>query len=589
MILRRTRLTHRLLGFVVLPLALAESAVAQIEYRVAARPGWPAQGLADGVTYGAIDIFPISRTGHVMYKAKLSGPGIDSYNNEGVWVVSGDDPPKLVAAAGEIAPSFTSSEQRFRHFSKLAVNDAGEVAFAAVLHNGLVSTSSGIWAKRSGTDLRLIVGHTQPHTGIPGVGLGGYGTLDYPLLIGEDGSIVFTAELFGDGITFENRDSIWVHREEDGLVLVAQNNTHAPEYPGTVVFNRIEEPSIRPNGFVTFWSELDGTGVNRRTRRVVWEQSVAHDPVATEFRGGVQAADAPAGQNYFEFESTPSINSSGHNAFTTTLTGAGVTAGNDAGVWVENDSGTRLVARKGNLAPGAPAGVVFDSFDSSIAFNDNSEAAFLATLTGPGVNDSNDSGIWVVRAGNEPELVALEGERAVGTPDNTYFGPLSPPQINNAGVVVVESYFERPNVNPPTGHGLWATGWDGQLRLVAATGQQFTADVGDGEVDDFILHFFDITDYSSSQTGKPGCIDDNGTIVLHGQLSQTLNSVLMIRIPQGCPADVNGDLLLTPTDFTAWLGAYNNQSERCDQNGDGACLPNDFSSWISNFNTGCGW
>ena len=54
-----------------------------------------------------------------------------------------------------------------------------------------------------------------------------------------------------------------------------------------------------------------------------------------------------------------------------------------------------------------------------------------------------------------------------------------------------------------------------------------------------------------------------------------------------CPADTNNDGVLTPTDFTAWVGAFNTNAPECDQNGDGMCTPTDFSAWIGNYNAGC--
>lgn len=54
-----------------------------------------------------------------------------------------------------------------------------------------------------------------------------------------------------------------------------------------------------------------------------------------------------------------------------------------------------------------------------------------------------------------------------------------------------------------------------------------------------------------------------------------------------CLADVNGDGAVTPTDFTAWINAFNNNLPECDQNGDNACTPTDFTAWINNFNAGC--
>ena len=57
--------------------------------------------------------------------------------------------------------------------------------------------------------------------------------------------------------------------------------------------------------------------------------------------------------------------------------------------------------------------------------------------------------------------------------------------------------------------------------------------------------------------------------------------------PPVCLADVNGDGMLTSTDFTAWINAFNNYLPSCDQNSDGSCTPTDFTAWISNFNAGC--
>ncbi len=54
-----------------------------------------------------------------------------------------------------------------------------------------------------------------------------------------------------------------------------------------------------------------------------------------------------------------------------------------------------------------------------------------------------------------------------------------------------------------------------------------------------------------------------------------------------CTADTNGDGMLTPADFTAWIAAFNAQSPACDQNGDSLCTPADFTAWIANFNLGC--
>ena len=54
-----------------------------------------------------------------------------------------------------------------------------------------------------------------------------------------------------------------------------------------------------------------------------------------------------------------------------------------------------------------------------------------------------------------------------------------------------------------------------------------------------------------------------------------------------CVADTNGDGMLSPADFSAWVAAFNAMAPECDQNSDGLCSPADFSAWVANYNAGC--
>ncbi|MEL7239769.1 MAG: hypothetical protein AAGK78_12995, partial [Planctomycetota bacterium] len=62
----------------------------------------------------------------------------------------------------------------------------------------------------------------------------------------------------------------------------------------------------------------------------------------------------------------------------------------------------------------------------------------------------------------------------------------------------------------------------------------------------------------------------------------------LLTIKTVCVADANGDGILSPADFSAWVLAFNTAAAACDQNGDGVCSPADFSAWVLNFNDGCG-
>lgn len=53
-------------------------------------------------------------------------------------------------------------------------------------------------------------------------------------------------------------------------------------------------------------------------------------------------------------------------------------------------------------------------------------------------------------------------------------------------------------------------------------------------------------------------------------------------------ADQNADGLVTPTDFSAWINNFNQNSPVADVNGDGVVSPTDFTAWIQAFNAGAG-
>jgi hypothetical protein len=83
-------------------------------------------------------------------------------------------------------------------------------------------------------------------------------------------------------------------------------------------------------------------------------------------------------------------------------------------------------------------------------------------------------------------------------------------------------------------------------------------------------------------------------VAANGAILQTIDDTrsygaieLITLINTECLADVNHDGMVTPTDFTAWINAFNNSLPECDQNGDGNCTPTDFTAWIANFNAGC--
>lgn len=54
-----------------------------------------------------------------------------------------------------------------------------------------------------------------------------------------------------------------------------------------------------------------------------------------------------------------------------------------------------------------------------------------------------------------------------------------------------------------------------------------------------------------------------------------------------CTADVNRNMAVEPSDFTAWIAAYQSGSPLADMNSDGMLTQSDFTKWIDLYNRGC--
>jgi hypothetical protein len=94
------------------------------------------------------------------------------------------------------------------------------------------------------------------------------------------------------------------------------------------------------------------------------------------------------------------LNATGQTIFFGTVSGAGIIPGtNDHGVWIGGNGLTALIARQGDAAPGLAPGTTFASFTDS-GLGNGLSSAVLATVSGPGITAANNTGIWAGVPGN---------------------------------------------------------------------------------------------------------------------------------------------------------------------------------------------
>jgi hypothetical protein len=100
------------------------------------REGDPADG-GGGASFYTFLGETVNSAGEIVLRANLSGAGITSLNNEGLWTNAGDTmaPPVLVAREGDVAPCLPHNLAAFSRFSNFFMGDDGSVCFLAFLKN----------------------------------------------------------------------------------------------------------------------------------------------------------------------------------------------------------------------------------------------------------------------------------------------------------------------------------------------------------------------------------------------------------------------------------------------------------------------
>jgi hypothetical protein len=214
---------------------------------------------------------------------------------------------------------------------------------------------------------------------------------------------------------------------------------------------------VSDRGEIAFRGELDGSN-----DQGIWFGT--RDTLALVARLGDIAPGAGGLVYRDELSNPPILNDNGKIGFTVELSDR-----QGSGVWSGTPKKLSLLARSGDVAPGS-GGATFTGFDelggALFALNNNGEFVIFSSLRGPGVDDSNNVGIWF-RTREPQALVVREGDVAPGTGGAT-FGDLilDKISINDDGQVAFAAPTE-------SGVGIWISSKGRKLELIARQGGEF--------------------------------------------------------------------------------------------------------------------
>jgi hypothetical protein len=250
------------------------------------------------------------------------------------------------------------------------------------------------------------------------------------------------------------------------LALVARTVKPAPGTEPGTTFIGFDKPWLNAAGVSTFSGGLTGPGVTSNNDGAIWIGKA--DSLSVFVREGDPAPGVGAGVT-FSGVGGPVLNDHGRVLFSASVSGPGITDDNDGGIWSDRSGALELVARHGSAAPGTGTGVNFLGF-STVAFNEREQTAFFALLTGPNVTARNDGGIWSEGSGRLT-LIARDGDPAPAAGPAINFGGefFSFPDFNNAGQMTFVSSLTGAGVTPENDFAVWSEG-KGGLALIAREG-----------------------------------------------------------------------------------------------------------------------
>ncbi|HYD01728.1 MAG TPA: choice-of-anchor tandem repeat NxxGxxAF-containing protein [Phycisphaerales bacterium] len=183
--------------------------------------------------------------------------------------------------------------------------------------------------------------------------------------------------------------------------------------------NEYSTPTISRSGIVAFLTTLSGAGVVAGNNEAAY-LGLSNGALQFIAREGTQAPGLPAGINYGTFSYIDLLDPT-HVVLAGALAGAGVPTSANAAIYFGDPASWAPIAVKGADAPGL-APLSYSGFDYlEFSLSTDGHLAFPGTVTGLGVTTANDKAIWISHNGATPVLAVRESDPAPGFPAGAVF------------------------------------------------------------------------------------------------------------------------------------------------------------------------
>ncbi len=401
-----------------------------------------------------------------------------------VWDASGiGQAPIVIAAKGQLAPGAAEGATFDSFEQELLINNAGDVVFAARLGGPNSSPNHrGVWFYRPGLGVLPIAIRDQPVS--PATPQFHFGSIG-SVVMNSSGTVLFEGHMEGGGIrAFENA-GLWTFTADRGTELLVQENDPTSGGPAGRFYSEPLFPATNDRGDIAFRasSRYDDDG-NSREDATVWKSA--------------------------------------------------------------HSTGFIPLATSGEQAAGCDLGTDFRGAMTDVLINEQGHVYFHSRVEGPGVDTSNDDGVWRASGPSDLVLVVLEG---VQVPD-LYMGAISEVidyqdmMANARGQVVIPIRLSGPGIGTPNELGHWSFSEQGGLKQVIRAGHVIDFDSDPSSVQNRRITFLSTTQPNTGGSdGRPSHLaTDGGFWLIAGASTQVGLFRAQVELPGGCVGDIANDM-----------------------------------------------
>jgi hypothetical protein len=548
--------------------------------------------LGGGVTLSSVGAPAINNFGRVVFFGRVSGTGVTTANDTGFVATlpqtpgEPSGPPRIFLREGMSLPDGAQVATFAGVIISKDSDDRWFTAQSQLIGNGITyANDRAIVGVVNGTagGILLREGSTAPITG------GAFNTPNFS--VGPRGDTVYYSYLSGAGVDSSNNQGIWIDDplNQNSLLLVARTGVAAPgaATPSrlTALWSGTSTPQMNAVRTVAFLGTYSTpTGVIGGALYVSREGDRTLQPL---FASGSTAQGVTVAGPYSPYnQRTFYLTDSGRVFSWVLLTGPGVNSGNNLGLAVHDQAGSRLILRAGQPFPELGSGVTLSvaSLGAFTRVNRRGDCALWVKFQGPGITPDNDDAM-VTYVNDQLRVVARKGQVIPNSGGATIGELAAPPQIfmNNRGELVF--MVRAIGGDLPIG-GQWAfvsVNAAGELGLIAIANRTFQ--LADGTITR-VQGF----GYESSPLADDGRFVFSGTVTLPGLGTEAVFETTIdsaVQPPPLCPADFNSDGSATVQDIFDFLTLWFVQGMGADFNRDSTVTVQDLFDFLNVWFGGC--